>query len=301
MKACMRSYFQILAHASLVFAQANITTADAAYWYDILWLQGKNCATLFEPNVYEVEDNFARCVHEDSLAFGGRGIGKVHSLARKKFKFRPKLKLEFDSTRGFPGEGWSSIHKNLTMGTWNTRSLTFERFNYCKSLNLDVLVLTELWRTQNKFTTARKNFITSEPIQTEEGIRFPKDRAAGVGIILSDTAEQKVESFGSQGERLCWVRLRGPACNLFIIAVYLPHRGRVQPSQDDTIRDLQVVLKKVPSHDCICIMDDFNEQLQKSVENRTGKWTSGAASKNSVKILELMQMYDPHTHPTHTD
>ena len=38
----------------------------------------------------------------------------------------------FDSTCGYPGEGpvsdWSNKHPNLSMTTWNTRSLTFERF-----------------------------------------------------------------------------------------------------------------------------------------------------------------------------
>ena len=55
----------------------------------------------------------------------------------------------FDSTCGYPGEGlvsdWSRKHPNLTMATWITRSLTFERFYYCQSLGYDVLALTELW------------------------------------------------------------------------------------------------------------------------------------------------------------
>ena len=64
------------------------------------------------------------------------------------------------------------------------------------------------------------------------------DRAAGVGIILSHTAEQKVMMFGSTGERVCFVRLKGPVCNLFVVTTYMPHRGRTAPSQEDTIADL---------------------------------------------------------------
>ena len=52
-------------------------------------------------------------IYENSLAFGGRGIG----LLSKTFKAHNKWK--FDSTRGYPGEGppqgWSRQHPNLSM------------------------------------------------------------------------------------------------------------------------------------------------------------------------------------------
>ena len=48
-----------------------------------------------------------------NLAFGGRGPPHVVRGSRS-----------FDSTLGYPGEGWPK----LTLATWNTRSLTFERF-----------------------------------------------------------------------------------------------------------------------------------------------------------------------------
>ena len=162
------------------------------------------------------------------------------------------------------------------MATWNTRSLTFERMEYCKSLNYDVLALTELWRTQDIFQTATKHFTVSEPKMIKISntdkyqMRFPSDKAVGVGILLSDAAVQKVESFGSEGERVCWVRLRGPACHLFIIAVYMPHRGRVSPAQGDTLQDLHKVLKTVPQGDCIYILGDLNEQLDVNVQGTTG-------------------------------
>ena len=76
--------------------------------------------------------------------------------------------------------------------------MTRERFDYYKSLGYDVLTVTELWRTQNKFQTSDKGFIVGEAKidkETEES-RFPKDKAAGVGIILSQAAQQKVLSFG---------------------------------------------------------------------------------------------------------
>ena len=102
-------------------------------------------------------------------------------------KQRPKA--AFDFTKGFPGEGWVQF----SVATWNTRSMTYERFNYCKSLSYDVLKVTELWRVQENFQDNNNTFVVSEAKLDEEGNRrFPKDRAAGVGILLSEVAQKKV-------------------------------------------------------------------------------------------------------------
>ena len=110
-----------------------------------------------------------RAVSEDSLAFGGRGIGITRAL-----RFSGGKTIKFDSTLGFPGEGWTQ----LKLATWNTRSLTFERYNYCLSLNYDVLVITELWRNQQRFQTKSTRFTASSPLIITKGarkgqVRFP--------------------------------------------------------------------------------------------------------------------------------
>ena len=196
---------------------------------------------------------------------------------------------DYDTTKGYPGEGWSKDHPDFRIATWNTRSLTFERFEYCKSLRYDVLAITELWRKQQQFQTRDKSFIIAEARTGEDGEkRFPKDKAAGVGILLSKAATQKVLTFGSEGERVCYVRLEGPVCNLFIVATYMSHRVRVSPGQDDTINDIHAALKHAMTKDCIIMLGDFNEQLAANLEGHTGKWTGGPPSKNSKKLVDLM-------------
>ena len=159
--------------------------------------------------------------HVGNPAFGGRGAG----IWRRHCK--TNARLAFDSTLGFPGEGWSSKFPNLHMATWNTRSLTCERFEYCKSLKYDILALTELWRNQAKYQNRSKQFIVSEPKIIKKGPRkgqprFPDDRAAGVAIMFSAAAQKKVLAFGSEGERICWVRLRGPSYLLSVRDRNLP-------------------------------------------------------------------------------
>ena len=48
---------------------------------------------------------------------------------------------------------------------------------------------------------------------------------------------------------------------------YMPHRGRVSPSQDDTLQDLHKVLTKVTKNDYICILGDLNEQLTANIQD----------------------------------
>ena len=84
-----------------------------------------------------------------------------------------------------------------------------------------MLVITELWRTQNKHQKTSKEFIASESIIIKKGPRkgqkrFPNDRAAGVGIMLSPRIQAKVHSFGPEGEWVYWVRLKGPVCDLLL-------------------------------------------------------------------------------------
>ena len=121
-----------------------------------------------------------------SPAFGGRGRGVWRTI-----KLKTSKDGMFDTTLGYPGEGWSAKNKFLSMTTWNTRNITFEWFQYCKTLKYDILAITELWRNQQKFLNKSMKFIASEPKLIKTGprkgqVRFPQDRVAGVGILLSN-------------------------------------------------------------------------------------------------------------------
>ena len=93
--------------------------------------------------------------------------------------------------------------------------------------------------------------------------------------MLSKRAQAKLLDSGSEGERVVHARLKGPVKNVFFITTYFPHRARVAPCQDDTLQDLETVLHRVPQGDCICMLGDFNEQLEGGIQNRTGKWARG--------------------------
>ena len=205
--------------------------------------------------------------------------------------------FKFNSTLGFRGEGpinWSKNHPELSIATWNTRSLTFERFNYCKNLGHDVLAITELWRNSHKFTDDTVSFTHSVPkINVNTGRpAFPDDVAAGVGILLSERAHKQYMRHGIPCERLTWVRLKGPVTNLSVIAAYIPHRIRTKPCQHDTLCSLIELLKQVPKNDCVVLMGDFNEQLPKNIDKLTGKWAHGPESANTEITMNIMRVFD---------
>ena len=163
-----------------------------------------------------------------SLAFGGRGIfstGKINNGSSLNLNLNSCLCLLlittlvltlgvllvthqttpiFDANLGYPGEGplpksaWSSNEPALSMALWNSRSLTYERFYYCKSLQYDVLVLTELWRSAHKFVDGTIRWTHSKARLDEDGKPiYPKDSPAGVGILLSERAQSKYLGHGS--------------------------------------------------------------------------------------------------------
>ena len=186
---------------------------------------------------------------------------------------------------------WSQLFANLTMATWNTRSMTRERFEYCKSLGYDVLAITELWRSQNKFTSRSYEFTVSATNKDKHGnLINPKDKAAGVGILLSHRAQGKVLGAGNNGsERACWVRLEGPTCNLFVVAVYVPHSARTEPSMSDTLKELDETCKQAKKNDCIVVLGDFNAQLPGGVQGHTG--AHACASEEQQRNLPLPPKY----------
>ena len=90
--------------------------------------------------LHRKEGRMRLATSEENPALGGRGPGIQRSFT-KTMLHKIRRQQKFDSTLGFPGEGWGT----LKMATWNTRSLTYERFKYYENLGYDVLAITELW------------------------------------------------------------------------------------------------------------------------------------------------------------
>ena len=92
-----------------------------------------------------------------------------------------------------------------------------------------------------------------------------------------------------------YVRLAGPVCNLFVVVIYVPHKGRKEvPFAKDTLKQVQELLVTVCKMDCIILMGDMNCELQRNVQGYTGKWcmTTRKDNEHGDQMITLMRNYD---------
>ena len=191
-------------------------------------------------------------------------------------------------------KSWSRKFQNLRFACWNCWSYSNERHAYCKSLGYDVLALTELHNRQNNSNFTSELWIPSAQAEVDEQGKS-KDPAAGVAILLSRRMKRYIDNAGYVGTRIAWVRIRGPICPIFFIAVYVPHKYRTAPTATETLAKLDALIKTVPINDCLVICGDYNCQLRRNVEGLTGKWSM--TKKNETKghdqeLLDLMRKYE---------
>ena len=131
---------------------------------------------------------------------------------------------------------WSRIFGDARLGFWNPWSYCNKRHEYVQSLNIDILGLGELHNKHLEERYISRQWICSERSELDEEGN-DTDPAAGVTIWLSSRMADRVLDSGCEGARIVWVRLAGPVCNMFIIVVYVPHRGRTKaPFAKDIIK-----------------------------------------------------------------
>ena len=148
-------------------------------------------------------------------------------------------------TRKNKRNNWSAKFFQLLIGCWNCWALSNERFDYCKSLQYDILGLTELHNQQAKKRYQGRQWVCSAQAALREDGKST-DPAAGVAIMLSARMADKVLDEGHVGTRIAWVKIKGPVCNIFYIVVYIPHKGRtVTPQAQDTIGQLRKLLQTI--------------------------------------------------------
>ena len=79
-----------------------------------------------------------------------------------------------------------------------------------------------------------------------------------MAILLSPRMVVKTLSSGHVCTRIEWVRLKGPAYNIFYIVAYIPHKGRtVMPQAEDTIEQLTQLLQTANKSECVILAGDF--------------------------------------------
>ena len=63
-----------------------------------------------------------------------------------------------------------------------------------------------------------------------------------------------------------------PCAALYIVAVYIPHQYRDNPGQAEVLEALRSVISEFPRDCAVLVMGDFNAQLSRNIDRRTGRW-----------------------------
>ena len=148
----------------------------------------------------------------------------------------------------------------------------------CVEFNYDILCLTEThcWRDDDHLT-----IYSDSPGKN--------DSWSGVAITINQRISKYIISSGSIGSRITYVRLRGNACNILIVGVYIPQRSRKDPDQKEIYGQLESFLMRTGRRDCIILMGDFNSRLSRNIDHRVGKWSiHSRTDSGGEQLLQLM-------------
>ena len=118
-----------------------------------------------------------------------------------------------------------------------------------------------------------------------------------MSILISHRMVKHYKNSGNVGTRIAWVRVAGPVCNIFFVSVYIPHKYRTEPSAQDVLDQLDILLcsNNVHKNDCVIIAGDLNRQLRRNVSDRTGQWSMTKTNEkigHDTDVLDLMSKYD---------
>ena len=150
------------------------------------------------------------------------------------------------------------------------------RVNWLKSMHHDVIFIGELQRNHEHLGAEDKLFIP--------GGFVPKaDKGAGVGLLLSDRAAQRVDGQGNDGPRVAWVRLKGSFTDLFCIVTYIPWHGCPNADAGETWAIIQKIIDtEVRESDCVIIGGDLNGRVGRNSGVSTVHGTNAANHTSKV-------------------
>ena len=171
---------------------------------------------------------------------------------------------------------------SLSFATYNVNGLYKVIKNLILKYDFDLISLTETheWRDDDLLS------IYSD-------IPNKKDKWSGTALLINKRLVKHVITQGCIGSRIVYCRLRGLACNIFVISVYIPQRNRKAPDQNDTYNELESLLTNIGQRDCVILMGDFNSRLSRNISSRVGRWCIHTQrDRGGDRLLEIITKYD---------
>ena len=125
------------------------------------------------------------------------------------------------------------------------------------------------------------------------------DKAAGVGMLLSERAQKALFFVNPISPRILLARFHGEFSDFTVIVTYIPPQSRLV-DQKKVYDDLHVVASRISKHDCKVIVGDFNSRLARSDKfnnyadcKYVGRWSIHKKDCNGgVLLRKLMKDND---------
>jgi hypothetical protein len=151
---------------------------------------------------------------------------------------------------------WSN---EILMGTWNVQTMLqpgrmVDIAQEIINFNLDLVALHEIrWQGQGRIDKSKYTLIYSGPSN--------KTGPLGTGFILTKRIRDSLLEVEPMNGRLCRIRIKGIFRNITIIAAYAPTEVKEEYEKEEFYHMLERTCERVPKHDQIIILGDFNAQF----------------------------------------
>ena len=143
--------------------------------------------------------------------------------------------------------------QQFSVQTWNGNGYNeLIKNNLTKSgKQIDTTGFTEM-HTKHENAVLKGNMLLS-------GCGDINDPFAGVGLLLSEKAENALVYASAISSHILMARFSGRSTNTTVIIAFIPHRGHKQDNFQQTTYDLlERTIAAVSEHDCLIVMGDFN-------------------------------------------
>ena len=115
---------------------------------------------------------------------------------------------------------------------------------------------------------------------------------SGVVTQLSGRVASSVIITGKIGSLITLYRLRGNVTNYFVIGIYIPRHERTNPDQAWVCDQIKGLLMKIPKHDSIMVMGDFNSPLACNQAEFVSPWCIHTRQySGGDRLLEIMKNF----------
>jgi exonuclease III len=118
----------------------------------------------------------------------------------------------------------------------------------------------------------------------------------GVGVAIRSNLAESVTAWEPVNDRLMWMRFNAKNVPTTIVSVYAPTEVADSNAKDDFYRDLDRILKDVPSRDFLIVLGDFNARV--GCDDKTWRGVVGKhgvykeSNDNGRRLVDICAFHD---------